>query len=360
MLISVVQSATGIIVRMKILTQATAYPSGLTGLTSASTGLTIGVIADNEATTTSYTVAGSTIESITTLGTYAAPTATKIRFKEVDATFHPGVVELQIANARYAVANSKYIIISIAGSTTNLIQSDALIQLQTFDPYSITNPVGTATSVTGAVGSVTGAVGSVTGNVGGNVVGTVASVTGNVGGNVIGGVGGNVIGSVGSVVGNVGGVAGVTFPATVASPTNITAGVITTVTNLTNAPTVGDFTAVMKTSLNSATPASITGAVGSVTGNVGGNVVGSVNNVVVQTGFSLATTGLDTISITDITNDADARSTFPKMIRALFNRHFNQVTCTATAQVVFNDSTVATDTMTLSDNGTTILKGKSS
>ena len=42
-----------------------------------------------------------------------------------------------------------------------------------------------------------------------------------------------------------------------ATPTNITAGTITTVTNLTNAPTAGDFTATMKTSLNAATPASV-------------------------------------------------------------------------------------------------------
>ena len=45
----------------------------------------------------------------------------------------------------------------------------------------------------------------------------------------------------------------------------------TTATNLTNAPTAGDFTAAMKTSLNSATPASVTGAVGSVTANVNTN-----------------------------------------------------------------------------------------
>jgi hypothetical protein len=44
--------------------------------------------------------------------------------------------------------------------------------------------------------------------------------------------------------------AGVTFPTSVASPTNITAGTITTVTNLTNAPTVGDLTATMKASVN--------------------------------------------------------------------------------------------------------------
>lgn len=55
------------------------------------------------------------------------------------------------------------------------------------------------------------------------------------------------------------------------------------VTNLTNAPTSGDFTAAMKTSLNAATPASIVGAVGSVTGNVGGNVTGSVGSVVGDT-----------------------------------------------------------------------------
>lgn len=43
-----------------------------------------------------------------------------------------------------------------------------------------------------------------------------------------------------------------TFPGTVASTTNITGGVITTVTNLTNAATNGDLTAVMKTSVGDA------------------------------------------------------------------------------------------------------------
>lgn len=128
----------------------------------------------------------------------------------------------------------------------------------------------------------------------------------------------------------------VTIPASIASPTNITAGTITTVTtvtNLTNAPTAGDFTATMKastlarvtlvdtatvtttatnltnaptngdltatmktsvtTAATAATPiaasvsgnvvgsvGSVVGAVGSVTGNVGGNVTGSVGSVV--------------------------------------------------------------------------------
>lgn len=47
-----------------------------------------------------------------------------------------------------------------------------------------------------------------------------------------------------------------------------TGAVIPTVTALTNAPTAGDFTSTMKASLNAATPASVTGAVGSVTAAV--------------------------------------------------------------------------------------------
>lgn len=78
----------------------------------------------------------------------------------------------------------------------------------------------------------------------------------------------------------------ITFPnATLASTANITAGTITTVTNLTNAPTAGDFTSTMKTSIGTAVAAS---AVASVTGNVGGNVTGSVGSV---TGAVASVTG---------------------------------------------------------------------
>lgn len=79
--------------------------------------------------------------------------------------------------------------------------------------------------------------------------------------------------------------AGVTFPTNIASPTNITAGTITTTTNLTNAPTAGDFTATMKTSIGTAVAAS---AVASVTGNVGGNVTGSVGSVTGLTNATIA------------------------------------------------------------------------
>lgn len=93
-----------------------------------SSGLVISTIADNEATATAYTADGGTIETIAALGTYAAPTATKCRFKEVDATNHPGLYEIQLADARFAVASSKRLVITVSG-VSNLNQSDYEIQL---------------------------------------------------------------------------------------------------------------------------------------------------------------------------------------------------------------------------------------
>lgn len=157
MLISYKRSQTSIILRVKILNSSVATGAGLTGLTSASTGLIISTIADNEATATAYTVVGSTIETITTLGTYAAPTATKCRFKEVDATNHKGVYEIQIADARFAVASTKSIVVSISGAT-NAAECDVTIPLVDLDPYNAvpkadletikTNPVVNTGTVT--------------------------------------------------------------------------------------------------------------------------------------------------------------------------------------------------------------------
>ena len=76
-----------------------------------------------------------------------------------------------------------------------------------------------------------------------------------------------------------------------ATPTNITAGTITTVTNLTNAPTNGDFTATMKTS--------ITTAASSATPSV---------TVSDKTGFSLSTAGIQAIWDRAVSNLTTASS----------------------------------------------------
>ena len=123
-----------IVLRVKILDSAATTGAGKTGLLFSSTGLRIAAIADNEATTTAYTAAGSTTETITTLGTYAAPTATKCRFKEVDSTNHKGVYEIHLADARFAASNAKSLLVSISGAT-DAAETDVLIPLTQFDPY---------------------------------------------------------------------------------------------------------------------------------------------------------------------------------------------------------------------------------
>lgn len=125
-----------VIIRARLINSSSSSGAGLTGLSSVSPGLIISTIADNEASATTYTQAGSTIDTITTLGTYAAPTAAHCRFKELDATNHPGVYEIQIADARFAVASAKSLIVSWSGAS-NLKGDSMHVPLQVIDPYSI-------------------------------------------------------------------------------------------------------------------------------------------------------------------------------------------------------------------------------
>ena len=118
-------SPTSVILRVKLMDSSKTTGAGLTGLVYNSTGLNISTMKTADATTTSYTQAGSTIETISTLGTYAAPSATKCRFKEVDATNHPGVYEIQLADARFNATDS--LICSISG-VTNLAQCDIEVE----------------------------------------------------------------------------------------------------------------------------------------------------------------------------------------------------------------------------------------
>lgn len=141
-------ASTSNIIRLKIINTSTG--NGYTGLTSGSANLRIAAIADNAASTTAYTQAGATIESITTLGTYAAPTATKVRFKEVDATNHPGIYELQFSNATFSPSSAKSLLIS-AGGVASMQEVDCSVRLldsattlwSAFAAASVSTPVTT-------------------------------------------------------------------------------------------------------------------------------------------------------------------------------------------------------------------------
>lgn len=133
MLISYARGQTSVILRVKLRSTTAPY-AGATGLSSSSSGLRIAVIADNEATTTAYTSAASNVETVTTLGVYSAPTSGKCRFRELDATNHPGVYEIQLADARLNVSNSRSLMVSITG-LSGVFEVDALIPTTSVNPY---------------------------------------------------------------------------------------------------------------------------------------------------------------------------------------------------------------------------------
>lgn len=136
-------SSAGPILRVKVIDVASATGGGKTGLSANSgglvttSGLMISTIASNEATPTYYTTAAGNVQTIGTLGTYAAPTSGKCRFMEVDAVHHPGLYEIQLADARVAVAGARSLIVSVFGAT-DAAPVDAEIQLAGIDVHDAT------------------------------------------------------------------------------------------------------------------------------------------------------------------------------------------------------------------------------
>lgn len=189
---------------------------GLTGLAFNSASLTAYYHRDTDTTATAITLATMTVGTFTSSG-----------FKEIDATNMPGWYQFCPPNAAIA-SGAKSCAFHLKGAT-NMAPLPIEVQLVSYNPDN-----ATTLGLTNLDAAVTSRMATYT-----QPPGFLAA----------------------------------TFPTgTVANTTNITAGTITTTTSLTNAPTAGDFTATMKTSIGTAVAAS---AVASVTGNVGGSV-GSV------------------------------------------------------------------------------------
>ena len=164
--------------------------------------------------------------------------------------------------------------------------------------------VTTVGSVTGAVGSVTGAVGSVTGAVGSVAANGITAT---------------------SIAADAINAAAVKADAVtkiqngLATPTNITAGTITTVTNLTNAPTNGDLTATMKTSVNAEVDTALNTAI------PGSPTADSINERIatMDTSIALMRLLLATGTVVD-DNDPDPTATaFETDLAEASNDHYN-------------------------------------
>ncbi len=158
----------------------------------------------------------------------------------------------------------------------------------------------------------------------------------------------------------------VTFPATIASTTNITAGTITTVTNLTNAPTNGDLTATMKASVLDAIVDDATridaSAVNSITTNWDGENLtalpwnaGLAAGVNAEVDTALADINLDHLMKVAVTNgDVIDNSALAKLASksataswASYNNQNNSLEAGTEANTVGNVSNGGTGTINL-------------
>ncbi len=117
--------------------------------------------------------------------------------------------------------------------------------------------------------------------------------------------------------------AGVTFPSSVASPTNITAGTITTVS---------------------------------------GNVNGSVNSVTTDVGITQAAAdkvfGASGAAMAELTGVPSATPSPRNAMMLLFMTLRNKLTTTASVKTIFNDANASITTKALSDNGTVYTEDK--
>jgi hypothetical protein len=236
---------------------------GLTGLVYNTASLTAYYHRDTDTTATAISLVTMTVGTFTSGG-----------FKEIDATNMPGWYQLCLPNAVLA-SGAVSAAVHLKGAT-NMAPLPIEIDLNSQVNVAFWNDLATVAlplvpttagrtldvSATGEAGIDWSNIGSPTTTVA--LTGTTVADTQKVDVNTIKT---NPVVNAGTI----------TFPAnaTIASTTNITAGTITTVTNLTNAPTNGDLTATMKASVTTAATAA-TPTVAAVTGDVGGNVYGSI------------------------------------------------------------------------------------
>ena len=121
------RGATSVILHVYVEDSSTG--DGKTGLTNASTGLVIAAVRPGEAAPTVYDADSGDVETIATLGTYAAPTSGKIRFKELDAANLPGWYEVHAADALFDTTGTRRSLALSLSGATGMRQAGARVQL---------------------------------------------------------------------------------------------------------------------------------------------------------------------------------------------------------------------------------------
>lgn len=387
-----VHSSTSNKFRLKLRSLSTGV--GLTGLSSGSSGLIVSTITDNEATATAYT--GSNLETVGTLGTFAAPTSGKARFREVDATNHPGLYEIQLADARFSVASARKIIISVSGAT-DLLDVDYEVQLTGFDPHDavrlgLTALPNVASGNAGAI--LTSGTGTAQIAVSGGAVTTVTSV------NTVNGIAGDAI-TANSIAAAAftsakfatGALQSATFADGFLTDAKVADDVTVRVGSWTTAGLAALFTSdsgetyadavagsVVKEIADNASgggggltasdvwshgtrtltaATNITSTGGTITVSAGAVTVGTNND---KTGYRLSAAGVDDVwdeAMAELASVPGVTASFRSAVQWVFLLSRNKITQTSSTQTLRNDADNANvATAAVSDNGTTFTRGE--
>jgi hypothetical protein len=192
------RGSTSVMVRVFIPDNTATNGAGLTGLTNASTNLAIAFGRELQNGFTQIT--GADLVTITTIGTWANPGTGKLGFKAVDGTNAPGLYEIHFPNDAAAFGTgdaSQAVYLNILELTTTALKIGPNMVLIPLVPWDYQD--GAAMGLSNLDAAITSRMATFT-----QPTGFLAA----------------------------------TFPPSVASPTNITAGTITTTTNLTNLPSI--------------------------------------------------------------------------------------------------------------------------
>lgn len=257
------RGATSLIHHIIILDSTSTTGGRKTGLAYNTASLVCRKIRPGETITTSIT-----IEDISTLGTYAAPTSNAhVRFKEVDATNWPGLYEVHLHNDWLDTTNSRRALRFCFRGATGMVQCDVEIPLTGMNLNDSVR--GGMTALPNAAAEAAGGLytrGTGAGQINQPANGQIDANAVKVGGTTQTGrdLGASVLLSPGTGTGQV----------------SLSSGAVTVGTN--NDKTGYGLAAAQTCNITgnlSGSVGSVTGAVGSVAGNVAGNVVGSVGSV---------------------------------------------------------------------------------
>ena len=275
------RGATSVILHVYVEDSATG--DGKTGLTNASTGLVIAAVRPGEAAATVYTVAAGNVETIATIGTYAAPTSGKIRFKEIDATNLPGWYEVQASDALFdATGNRRSLVLSLTGAS-GMKQAGARVQLLGVSLQGTGVLVGDKTGFFLANSSIiaaTFAAGAIdAAAIADGAIDAAAIADGAIADAKI------ASGAITSAKLAAGAISSSAFAAGAIDAAAFAAGAIDAAAFAQGAAdkawssTTRQLTGTQNFNLTGSITGNLSGSVGSVTGNVGGNVVGSVGSI---------------------------------------------------------------------------------